>query len=237
MYRTRCGFTLIELLVVIAIIAILAAILFPVFIAAKQQAQKTTCINNLKQLSSAFQIYADDNGNCIPLAYTECPSPFPDGTTYEGYWLWMHYIYRYVKSYKSYNCPTCLGGKFTGGYYWKGGKQDPEISIQQSKFANASYGYNRWLGRYRFEQRVTFSQITHPSITPLFADCPYYLIGPKYDDDGYANDFLPQGRHGGLANMTFVDGHAKAIKPSDWATDKPRSVTDPIWRKWDPLLQ
>ncbi len=75
--NNRKGFTLIELLVVIAIIAILAAILFPVFLAAKQRAQMATCLNNLKQLSSAFQQYALDNGGCLPkiTAYNDPVEP------------------------------------------------------------------------------------------------------------------------------------------------------------------
>jgi prepilin-type N-terminal cleavage/methylation domain-containing protein/prepilin-type processing-associated H-X9-DG protein len=62
----RFGFTLIELLVVIAIIAILAAILFPVFAAAKTMAKKATCQSNLKQISYAYQMYAFDNNDHFP---------------------------------------------------------------------------------------------------------------------------------------------------------------------------
>src|SRR4051794_23995459 len=65
------AFTLIELLVVIAIIAILAAILFPVFAQAKEAAKKTTCISNQKQISIGWRLYADDyDGNYVPLSYS-----------------------------------------------------------------------------------------------------------------------------------------------------------------------
>lgn len=60
------GFTLIELLVVIAIIAILAAILFPVFASARRRADTTRCISNLKHLASAFQLFAEDNRGRYP---------------------------------------------------------------------------------------------------------------------------------------------------------------------------
>jgi prepilin-type N-terminal cleavage/methylation domain-containing protein len=64
--RTRSGFTLIELLVVIAIIAILAAILFPVFARARESARRATCLSNLKQLGTAFQMYAQDFDETYP---------------------------------------------------------------------------------------------------------------------------------------------------------------------------
>src|SRR5215469_9216012 len=62
------GFTLIELLVVIAIIGILAALLLPVLARAKAQAQQTTCLNNLKQINLAIQLYATDNHDVLPAA-------------------------------------------------------------------------------------------------------------------------------------------------------------------------
>src|SRR5207237_5835618 len=62
----RRGFTLIELLVVIAIISILAAIIFPVFAAAREAARKTSCMSNLRQLGKAVMMYAQDNGEVLP---------------------------------------------------------------------------------------------------------------------------------------------------------------------------
>ena len=82
MNRGRIGFTLIELLVVIAIIAILAAILFPVFAKAREKARQTACASNLKQLGLVFLQYAQDydevppSGNCQP---TGCWEYLPTG--------------------------------------------------------------------------------------------------------------------------------------------------------------
>ena len=69
-HRTRAGFTLIELLVVIAIIAILAAILFPVFAQAREKARQAGCQSNLKQISIAFSLYASDNDGYYPAPIT-----------------------------------------------------------------------------------------------------------------------------------------------------------------------
>jgi prepilin-type N-terminal cleavage/methylation domain-containing protein/prepilin-type processing-associated H-X9-DG protein len=65
-YNQRRGFTLIELLVVIAIIAILAALLFPVFAQAREKARQTACLSNLKQIGSAFAMYAQDYDERMP---------------------------------------------------------------------------------------------------------------------------------------------------------------------------
>ena len=75
---TRRGFTLIELLVVIAIIAILAAILFPVFAKAREKARQTSCLNNVKQLTLAMMQYAQDHDERWPGALLPAPAP---GTT------------------------------------------------------------------------------------------------------------------------------------------------------------
>jgi prepilin-type processing-associated H-X9-DG protein len=206
------------------------------------RARKANCCSNLRQLSSAFSLYADDNGNSVPLNYTQSTNNYPNGDpcdpSHGNAWLWMHYTCRYVRSYRVYNCPTSLGGTFTGSYYWIGGKQDPDppFSSSGATFFNASYGYNRWLGRYYFEQRVTFSTIARAGRTPLLGDCYYYLMGPQYNADGYHNDFPPKARHNAMVNMAFADGHAKAVKRSDWITSNPRSSSDPVWRNWDPLL-
>lgn len=93
MYRDRSannavrhhGFTLIELLVVIAIIAILAAILFPVFAQAREQARKTTCLSNLKQIGSATMMYVQDYDERFPAAWGQ-----PNGT-------WISFVEPYVK--------------------------------------------------------------------------------------------------------------------------------------------
>jgi len=116
----RKGFTLIELLVVIAIIAILAAILFPIFAGAKERARQAKCLNNLKQLTQAFQQYADDNSGRVPRVAPYCTWS-PDvqnwcGTiqTFGLTDVRQGSLWRYVRSAATFICPTDVNRKATG---------------------------------------------------------------------------------------------------------------------------
>src|SRR5580698_8396520 len=94
--RPRAGFTLIELLVVIAIIAILAAILFPVFAQVREKARQTSCESNLKQLGLAIIQYNQDYDEKYPIGFTDWV-----GTAA----TWSVIISPYVKTFKVYQCP------------------------------------------------------------------------------------------------------------------------------------
>jgi prepilin-type N-terminal cleavage/methylation domain-containing protein/prepilin-type processing-associated H-X9-DG protein len=96
------GFTLIELLVVIAIIAILAAILFPVFAKARGKARQVTCLSNMKQLGLAIIMYADDNDETFPPSYYYQNGANSD----QGYVHWSGMIMPYVKNSKIFVCPA-----------------------------------------------------------------------------------------------------------------------------------
>jgi len=113
---SRRGFTLIELLVVIAIIAILAAILLPVFAAAKARASETHCIDNLKQLGKALRAYADDNGCRFP-SFRVCIYGWDwAGCTGVGVPCDVKTgaLFRYVRTEKIYLCPGDRGVKAMG---------------------------------------------------------------------------------------------------------------------------
>ncbi len=114
-FGPQSGFTLIELLVVIAIIAILAAILFPVFAKARSKARLTFCMNNLKQLALACTLYADDNNGWYPSCSTwpgnvwgqSAISVWPDVTRSQ--------IWTYVKTEKMFRCPAISGSREIDG--------------------------------------------------------------------------------------------------------------------------
>ena len=113
----RKAFTLIELLVVIAIIAILAAILFPVFAQAREKARQTTCLSNCKQIGLGITMYLNDydetfprNDDCIAparLPYqpnaTGCTGPYGQRV---NHYKWQYWIYPYVKNIQIFFCPS-----------------------------------------------------------------------------------------------------------------------------------
>ena len=117
--KSRKGFTLIELLVVIAIIAILAAILFPVFAKARSKARQAACISNAKQIGLAMKMYMSDYDEMYPFACIDM------GTGYTGNAWWYQLLQPYAKNTGVFLCPE---RKPT---YW-----------------NCSYSFNMELGYY-----------------------------------------------------------------------------------------
>ncbi|MCE5322019.1 prepilin-type N-terminal cleavage/methylation domain-containing protein [bacterium] len=107
----RRGFTLIELLVVIAIIAILAAVLYPVFLSAKDQAKLASCSANLKQLGNAYAMYVDEYNGWYPAAARnlatdeELIDPLHQVSS-ERVCTWDIAISKYVKNYSVFKCPS-----------------------------------------------------------------------------------------------------------------------------------
>jgi prepilin-type N-terminal cleavage/methylation domain-containing protein len=125
--RARQGFTLIELLVVIAIIAILAAILFPVFAQAREEARKTVCLSNCKQLGLAIMMYVEDYDEMYPCDSVDLlPIGIADNDTgspnYYTQIQWMWQIYPYTKNRQILACPSDPGAKTND---WEGYDSNP----------------------------------------------------------------------------------------------------------------
>ena len=117
LYQSRRGFTLIELLVVIAIIALLAAILFPVFARARENARKSSCANNMKQVGVALQQYTQDYDEMLPYDYwaqNDGGNSQSDGTAANrppfSQFRWPSRMFAYIKSRQVFQCPSSRRG-------------------------------------------------------------------------------------------------------------------------------
>lgn len=138
------AFTLIELLVVIAIIAILAAVLFPVFATAREKARQTACASNLKQLGLAYVQYVQDYDEQSPGGMFESNGLYNTVTGGAGRMNWMFQLNPYVKTTNVYQCPsdptTPSAGNFVQSYAinvnlgWTNGASGPLPPVQQSQF-------------------------------------------------------------------------------------------------------
>jgi prepilin-type N-terminal cleavage/methylation domain-containing protein/prepilin-type processing-associated H-X9-DG protein len=166
------AFTLIELLVVIAIIAILAAILFPVFAQAKESAKKSVCLSNMKQLGLGFKMYITDNEDRFPKIDWNDGRPYdaalPDGRTFRGWaGTWVLYVYPYVKNQGVYVCPTDAHPKNPAWAPQDDGKVNPYQNDWGKPFP-MSYGINHDL-TWR-DSALSETAIAYPGNTYAIAD-------------------------------------------------------------------
>src|SRR5262249_45252177 len=134
--RSRNGFTLIELLVVIAIIAILAAILFPVFAQARESARAISCLSNMKQIGLGLSMYVQDYDETMPAAFAAVQPINGGGQAVIPYEC---QIQPYVKNDQVYTCPSdSMGRAQVGNEFWDGKYYDPATDSGRIK---RSYGY------------------------------------------------------------------------------------------------
>jgi prepilin-type N-terminal cleavage/methylation domain-containing protein/prepilin-type processing-associated H-X9-DG protein len=201
-HRTK-GFTLIELLVVIAIIAILASILFPVFARARENARRSSCQSNLKQIGLGVMQYTQDYDEKMPLQANDSIGSFAKPTT--GGDSWQRGIYPYTKSWQILSCPSATrGGIFADA---------TDLNSLTSYFSNGVIfpaGGSRSVASLQNTAELIMLQdgrfIIDSSVNrPL-------LDGGQYRSWLYGDEVLDIHFDGG--NIAFVDGHVKWRKRS-----------------------
>jgi prepilin-type N-terminal cleavage/methylation domain-containing protein/prepilin-type processing-associated H-X9-DG protein len=201
----RRGFTLIELLVVIAIIAILAAILFPVFAKAREKARQSSCLSNVRQMTTAFLSYAQDYDEALPVQGS-------NGIAWLTFQRWYNSIMPYLKSTQIEYCPS---------------SQNTNIANHNYGAVEQVVGYLPWGGCAGFTGGgTTCSTVSAPRylgtyVSPaervMVADASEYTIGVQYWNYTTNTDtkspggafYWVESRHNLGANCGFVDGHAK----------------------------
>ena len=220
----RAGFTLIELLVVIAIIAILAAILFPVFAQAREKARQTACLSNVKQISLAMTMYAQDYDE------TFCPGRYYFGT---DAWTWDHYIEPYAqKSGAQYYgqgnnpylvCPSDSTPRTTK----TSGKRSYAIPMSAVSGSDFAWKAEAYTGSFYITAGRTLSEFPAAASVILIAEAPvdtnrignntaFRVAGPNAQLPPSGASPVPadaKPNHSGGWNYGFVDGHAKWFRP------------------------
>jgi len=230
--RSNRGFTLIELLVVIAIIAILAAILFPVFESARENGRATKCMSNMKQINNAAIQYADDNnGKFVALNF--CGDPWD--INWDNSWFKKSALYPYISKTKAVlKCPSDTR---------KATIITPNGDEREYTFSYTLNGWVTWRvehwpdyliaeypGKMKPEDRAAvdgfpISWFRYPSRTVTFVDehtdFRTYKEGPRVNDALFVFDDHTTDRHNGMANVMYLDGHAGRLRGHlEWDTAK-----------------
>jgi prepilin-type N-terminal cleavage/methylation domain-containing protein len=233
-YGPRRAFTLVELLTVIAVIALLAALLFPVFARAREAARATACLSNLKQIGLAVQLYLQDYDNVFPMnrlpdsthTFAGCTATGkePEGGLFGSSITWKRVLFTYIKNSKVLECPS-------NTYAWRpSGVSDipgdaTNVYYSKSEWLANSYAYNGsffheavppcWYGESRERPRF-LTEISEPASLILllesrfsFPDLGDWFIplrAPGSSSDG------PFQSHNQICNWLFADQHAKHLK-------------------------
>jgi len=200
----KSAFTLIELLVVIAIIAILAAILFPVFAKARENARRSSCQSNQKQIGIAIMQYLQDNDERYMVVEHDEVNP-------ENSVTWFQPLQPYIKSEKVFRCPSFSASEDSGL------ATRPESDYVINIFF--THGYHSAQLQNTAEQ-ITVEQITVGERAPNVYAFDYH---PEAGSDEF-DDHLKKDRHFDGANYLFADGHVKWFKWHNTLSPGPAGV-------------
>ncbi len=225
----RRGFTLIELLVVIAIIAILASILFPVFARARENARRSSCQSNLKQLVLGVMQYAQDYDESI-IANTN--------QTEAG--SWHNIVQPYIKSRQILRCPSQMGADDSPSYgfnYRASQGSDVALGSDHMWMQNANLAvFANPAGTFMLLDSGYVTNRTAPPTqwretgagNPLgyvrFTQAPFTAAYPLWNSDPW----WPMARHLETVNCAFMDGHVKAMRPENVVAGS-RHSADCLW--------
>jgi prepilin-type N-terminal cleavage/methylation domain-containing protein/prepilin-type processing-associated H-X9-DG protein len=248
--RRNQGFTLIELLVVIAIIAILAAILFPVFAQAREKARSASCLSNLKQVGIAVMMYTQDYDEVYPANYTYRPWSGNQGgglDQSQGLFWWQDLVAPYIKNAAVFLCPSA-SPHLAYTYGRPNGLVSPLIKDYTASVSCDGRTPAPWNSAVACGVFVngdsasrTLANVEAPADTIAIFDGLNFELwrieqtdawvnsgrGPSFwgnDPDPVNHPFGHVAkRHTGGFNATYADGHAKWIRNSrliDWTTKK-----------------
>jgi prepilin-type N-terminal cleavage/methylation domain-containing protein/prepilin-type processing-associated H-X9-DG protein len=225
--RGRHGFTLVELLVVIAIVALLAAILFPVFATAREKARQITCLSNQRQLAQAFLCYAQDYDETLPYFGDRWPSPRV---------YWTELIQPYLRNDRVLECPSWpkegkyrnKRGQLVAGKYGFGVNYgllftylvlNGQPYVAPTRLAGVNNPAGTLLTTDSQGSHYVYSPLLFPLNTDWDGDGLRDSHGAKLWVEGPYNRGDPR-RHSEGSNCTFLDGHARWIHAHDWLTNR-----------------
>jgi prepilin-type N-terminal cleavage/methylation domain-containing protein/prepilin-type processing-associated H-X9-DG protein len=221
MTRHRNAFTLIELLVVIAIIAILAAILFPVFAQAREKARAISCLSNMKQIGMAEQMYVQDydertffRANATAPTPWRSPAIIPDANL-RAQASWWNLLLPYIKNNQIFTCPSDAGPTLSKDF-------NLNLTLKRSYMA-LSTAESLALAQVDFPvETMVITEKWDKDYTGVRTDSWIEPFNGDFSMDSHVPDrtFTAANRHSGRLNATFLDGHAKSLSPGQILTSK-----------------
>jgi prepilin-type N-terminal cleavage/methylation domain-containing protein/prepilin-type processing-associated H-X9-DG protein len=208
--KTRLGFTLVELLVVIGIIAIVAAILFPVFASIRERGRRTVCQSNLRQIALAMQQYVQDNSSVYPL---ETVTRQSGGRTVAVYWA--EAIFPYVKNEQVFICPDASSEAETS---YPGAKSpsiiDYGFDLTRLNVFVPPYPTNNIQGTR--EAALATPSTIYVNVDAGWSDAEgkdhYSRVVPK---TSCGRSFDGSTLHSDGGNYSFADGHVEWLTPEE----------------------